>query len=154
MTRPVGRGNNWHTIDVFRKCPALRIERLNPESLAKHRASIYSQLVVVEGGGRTVYVAGQVSRDARGETVGVGDVTAQTEQVVANLRLALATVHADLKDLVKVTVYTTDLRHLPLIDAVRRRHFVDSLPVSTLLEVRKLSKSEYLVEIDGIAVIP
>ena len=132
----------------------MRIRRLNPEGLARHRASIYSQLVVVEGGGRTVYVSGQVSRDARGETVGAGDVTAQTEQVVANLRLALAAVGADLKDLVKVTVYTTDLRHMPQIDEVRRRHFVDSLPVSTLLEVRKLSHPEYLVEIDAIAVIP
>jgi 2-iminobutanoate/2-iminopropanoate deaminase len=131
----------------------ISIERLNPEGLARHRASIYSQVVVVGTGGRTIYLSGQVSRDARGETVGVGDVAAQTEQVICNLRLALAAVHADLKDLVKVTVYTTDLRYMPVIDEVRRRHFVDALPISTLLEVRKLSKPEYLVEIDGIAVI-
>jgi enamine deaminase RidA (YjgF/YER057c/UK114 family) len=130
-----------------------RIERLNPEGLANHRASIYSQLVVVDGGARTIYLSGQVSRDALGETVGVGDVAAQTEQVIRNMRLALAAVDADLKDLVKVTVYTTDLRYMPAIDEVRRRHFVEALPISTLLEVRKLSKPEYLVEIDGIAVI-
>lgn len=129
------------------------IERLNPEGLASHRTSIYSQLVVVGGGGRTIYLAGQVSRDALGETVGVGDVAAQTEQVIGNMRLALAAVHAELKALVKVTVYTTDLRYMPVIDEVRRRHFVDALPISTLLEVSKLSKPEYLVEIDGIAVI-
>jgi enamine deaminase RidA (YjgF/YER057c/UK114 family) len=130
-----------------------RIERLNPEGLANHRASIYSQLVVVDGGARTIYLSGQVSRDALGETVGVGDVVAQTEQVIRNMRLALAAVDADLKDLVKVTVYTTDLRYMPAIDEVRRRHFVEALPISTLLEVRKLAKPEYLVEIDGIAVI-
>ena len=130
-----------------------RVQRLNPEGLASHRASIYSQVVVVEGG-RTVYVAGQVSRDAQGVTVAVGDVAAQTEQVIANLRLALGAAHADLRHIVKVTVYTTDLRFMPEIDAVRRRHFVESLPVSTLLEVRKLSKPEYLVEIDAIAFVP
>ena len=131
----------------------LHVERLNPDGLANHRASIYSQVVVVSGG-RTVYVAGQVSRDAEGRAVGVGDVGAQTEQVIRNLRTALAAVKADLRDLVKVTVYTTDLRYMPQIDEVRRRHFTESLPISTLLEVRKLSKPEYLVEIDGIAVIP
>jgi enamine deaminase RidA (YjgF/YER057c/UK114 family) len=129
-----------------------RIERLNPPGLASHRASIYSQVVVVDGG-RTVYLAGQVPRDEHGETVGVGDVATQTEQVIRNIRLALAAVNADLRDLVKVTVYTTDLRYMPLIDEVRRRHFVDALPISTLLEVSKLSRPEYLVEIDGIAVV-
>lgn len=131
----------------------LQIERINPDGLARHRAAIYSQVVSVSGGGRTVYLAGQVARNAEAETVGVGDVRLQTEQVIANLRIALAAVGADLTDLVKVTVYTTDLRYMPLIDEVRRRHFVDPLPVSTLLEVRKLSHPDYLVEIDGIAVI-
>ncbi|HEY9523171.1 MAG TPA: RidA family protein [Thermopolyspora sp.] len=129
------------------------IQRLNPEGLANHRASIYSQLVVTSGG-RTVYLSGQVARDAEGRTVGAGDVAAQAEQVILNLKTALAAVDASLRDLVKVTVYTTDLRHMPAIDEVRRRHFTDHLPISTLLEVRKLSKPDYLVEIDGIAVVP
>lgn len=129
------------------------IQRLNPEGLANHRASIYSQLVVTSGG-RTVYLSGQVARDAEGRTVGAGDVAAQAEQVILNLKTALAAADASLRDLVKVTVYTTDLRHMPAIDEVRRRHFTDHLPISTLLEVRKLSKPDYLVEIDGIAVVP
>jgi len=132
---------------------AATIQRLNPEGLANHRASIYSQLVVTSGG-RTVYLSGQVARDAEGRTVGAGDVAAQAEQVILNLKTALAAVDASLRDLVKVTVYTTDLRHMPAIDEVRRRHFTDHLPISTLLEVRKLSKPDYLVEIDGIAVVP
>jgi len=131
---------------------ALRVERLNPAGLANHRASIYSQVVTVSGG-RTVYLAGQVSRNDHGETVGIGDVRAQTEQVIQNLRTALIAVGGDLTNLVNVTVYTTDLRYMPLIDEVRRRHFDGALPVSTLLEVRKLSQPEYLVEISGIAVI-
>jgi enamine deaminase RidA (YjgF/YER057c/UK114 family) len=130
----------------------MMIERLNPDGLANHRASIYSQLIVVDGG-RTVYLSGQVSRDARGKAVGIGDIQAQTEQVILNLRTALDSVRATLRDLVKVTVYTTDLRYMPLIDEVRRRHFVDALPISTLFEVSKLSQPEYLVEIDGVAVI-
>lgn len=130
-----------------------RVERFNPAGLARHRASIYSQAVSVSGG-RTVYLAGQVARDENGKSVGVGDARAQTEQVIANLRLALAAAGGTLEHMVKVVVYTTDLRHMPAIDEVRRKHFTGALPVSTLLEVRKLSSPDYLVEIDGIAVIP
>ena len=129
------------------------IQRLNPKGLANHRANIYSQLVVASSEARTVYLSGQVSRNEKGETVGKGDIVAQTEQVIQNLRTALAEVSADLTDLVKVTIYTTEMRYCPQIDEVRRRHFTGSLPVSTLLEVRKLSQPDYLIEIDGIAVI-
>lgn len=132
----------------------LAVDRINPPGLAQHRATIYSQLVSVTGAARTLYLSGQVSRDEEGRSVGVGDVRAQTEQVIANLRAALAGAGADLSHVVKVTVYTTDLRYMPLIDEVRRRHFVDNFPASTLLEVRKLSSPDYLVEIDGIAVVP
>lgn len=131
----------------------LRCDRVNPKGLASHRAAIYAQAIVVSDAKRTVYLSGQVARDENGATVGRGDVRAQCEQVIRNLARALEAVGGNLSDIVKVTVYTTDLRYVPILDEVRILHFRESVPTSTLVEVRKLAHPDYLVEIDGIAVI-
>jgi 2-iminobutanoate/2-iminopropanoate deaminase len=127
----------------------------NPVGLSAKRAHIFAQTVRVEHPKAIVFVSGQVARDAEANSVGIGDIAAQTEQVMKNLQVALRAEGAELCDLVKVTVYTTDLRYAPEIDKVRLRFFVerDKLPASTLLEVSKLAHPDYLVEIDGIAVI-
>jgi 2-iminobutanoate/2-iminopropanoate deaminase len=131
----------------------MRCERVNVPGLANHRAAIYAHAVVVSYAKRTVYLAGQVARDENGETVGRGDVRVQCQQVIENLRRALRAVGGDLRDMVKVTVYTTDLRYTPILDEVRLSYFREAVPTSTLVEVRKLAHPDYLVEIDGIAVV-
>lgn len=131
----------------------MRCERVNGPGLATHRASIYAHAVVVTEAKRTVYLSGQVARDENGETVGRGDVRVQCRQVIENLARALQAVGGDLRDIVKVTVYTTDLRYAPVLDEVRRSYFRETVPASTLVEVRKLAHPDYLVEIDGIAVV-
>lgn len=127
----------------------------NPVGLSTKRAHIFAQTVRVEHPTATIFVSGQVARDLDADTVGAGDIVAQTEQVMKNLQVALRAEGAELSDLVKVTVYTTDLRYAPEIDKVRMRYFVarDRLPASTLLEVSKLAHPDYLVEIDGVAVV-
>ncbi len=64
------------------------VRYLDPEGLNKNPA--FTNVVVVEGPARTVYVGGQDSVDASGNIVGKGDIAAQTEQVLANLQAALA----------------------------------------------------------------
>ena len=64
------------------------VRYVDPEGLNKNPA--FTNVVVVEGPARTVYVGGQDSVDASGNIVGKGDVAAQTEQVLANVRAALA----------------------------------------------------------------
>jgi enamine deaminase RidA (YjgF/YER057c/UK114 family) len=64
------------------------VRYVDPEGLNKNPA--FTNVVVVEGPARTVYVGGQDSVDASGDIVGKGDVAAQTEQVLANVRAALA----------------------------------------------------------------
>lgn len=130
------------------------ITRRNAPGLAQTRAGYFSQCVRVSNPSATLYLAGQVARDENGTNVGIGDITAQTEQVIANLRRALVAEGADLANLVKVNIYATDVRHAPLIDAVRRRHFTGDLPASTFVEVSKLNHPDWLIEIEGVAVIP
>ena len=62
--------------------------------------------------GRMVFVAGQVAVDGNGNTVGVGDLGAQTRQVLQNIGQVLAAGGATFDDVVKVTVFVTDLEHL------------------------------------------
>jgi 2-iminobutanoate/2-iminopropanoate deaminase len=129
------------------------IERHNPEGLSKLRVTLYNHCVRVSGPGTTLYLAGQLARDAEGRTVGVGDIRAQTEQVILNIQKILRAEGADLENLVKVTVFVTDMRHFDAISEVRRRYFTGDLPASTIVEVSKLAQPDLMIEIEGVAVI-
>ena len=69
---------------------------------------IMSQGVEVPAG-KTVFVSGQVARDLDGSVVGVGDVAAQTRKVLQNMQSVLAESGATMDDVVKVTVFVTNL---------------------------------------------
>ena len=103
--------------------------------------------------GRTVYVSGMVSMDAEGNVVGEGDIAAQTEQVLQNVRTALLEVGGDLSDIVKVTVFITDMTLYDRIHEVRRRHFSPPYPASSMVEVSALIDPRLLIEIEAVAVI-
>lgn len=103
--------------------------------------------------GNLVFVAGQVAVDGQGRTVGVGDIGAQTRQVLRNVQAVLAEAGATLDDVVKVTVFVTDLGDLPALQAVRPEFFKPPFPASTLVKVSQLINPEWLVEIEAIAVV-
>ena len=103
--------------------------------------------------GRTVYVSGMVSLDATGNVVGEGDISAQTEQVLRNVRTALLAVGGDLTDIVKVTVFITDMALYDDIHRVRRRYFAPPYPASSMVEVSALIDPRLLIEIEAVAVI-
>ncbi len=130
-----------------------KIERHNPSGVSKLRVSLYNHCVRVTGASTTLYLAGQLARDENGKTVGAGDIKAQTEQVIKNLRTILQAEGADLRNLVKLTIFTTDMRYFDAIAEVRRKYFTGDLPASTMIEVSKLAQPELLVEIEGIAVL-
>lgn len=129
------------------------IERHNPDGVSRVRATLYSHCVRVTNATATLYLAGQLARDEQGRTVGVGDIRAQTAQVIENIRAILRAEGADLENVVKVTVYTTDIRHFDAISDVRRRYFTGNLPASTMVEVSKLAHPDFLIEIEGVAVL-
>jgi enamine deaminase RidA (YjgF/YER057c/UK114 family) len=111
--------------------------------------------VVTATGGRTVYVSGQVSVDAKGEVVGKGDLRAQTQQAFENVRTALAAVAATFRDVVKMNLYVVGLRpeHVPVIREVRSRYVAtEQPPASTLVGVSALVGADWLIEIEVVAV--
>lgn len=116
-------------------------------------AGIMSQGVATPAG-RLVFVSGQVARGLDGQLVGRGDIRAQTRKVLENVRAVLAEASASMDDVVKVTVFVTNLaEHFPAIHEVRAEFFTGDYPASTLVEVSRLVDADMLIEIEAIAVV-
>ena len=126
------------------------IQRLNPPGLSTPTG--YSHVVSARGG-RTIYVAGQVAFDAKGQLVGRGDLAAQTKQVFANLDVALKAAGASFTDVVKTNYYMLDASQVQVIRDVRSQYFTKELPASTLVQVARLANPDFLVEIEVVAVV-
>lgn len=125
---------------------------LSSTKVSKPRG-IMSQGVKVPAG-NLVFVSGQTSRNAQGDIVGVGDIKAQTRQVLDNIRSVLETAGATLDDITKVTVFVTNVaEHFSQIHEVRAEYFKSGYPASTLVEVKSLANPDLLIEIEAIAVI-
>jgi enamine deaminase RidA (YjgF/YER057c/UK114 family) len=130
-----------------------KLEHPRPQGLL-HNAG-FSQVVAATGT-RTIYTAGQVSIDERGELVGAGDLAAQTEQVMRNVGLALAAAGADFGDVVKITTYVVNYKpeHRSIVGKARAPFFAKATPpASTLVGVSALALPEWLVEIEAVAVV-
>ena len=126
---------------------------INPSTLPT--APGYSQIVLVSGG-TTVYISGQVPLDASGTVVGAGNLEKQARQVFANLKAALTEVGATADHLVRIGIYVVGHgdEKLDLIRRVRDEEIpANPPPASTLLGVERLAISDFLIEVDGIAVI-
>jgi enamine deaminase RidA (YjgF/YER057c/UK114 family) len=102
----------------------------------------------------TIYLRGQIGQDLETrESVGIGDVAAQTEQAMANIAMLLEEAGSSLEDIVKVVVYLTDIRYREPVYQVMGRWLKGVFPVSTGIVVTALARPEWLVEIDATAVI-
>jgi reactive intermediate/imine deaminase len=123
---------------------------LQSPKLAKP-AGIFSPGVKV-GAGNLIFVSGQVARNAAGEIVGQGDIHAQTRQALENVKAVLEAAGATIDDIVKVTVFVTDVTQFAAIHEVRAEYFKRDYPASTLVEVKGLVSPELLIEIEAIAV--
>jgi reactive intermediate/imine deaminase len=112
---------------------------------------IMSQGVKVPAGDM-VFVSGQVGRNAQGEAA-KDDIRAQTRQALENVRSVLEAAGATLDDVVKVTVFVTNVaeQYAP-IHEVRAEFFRKDYPASTLVEVKALADKDFLIEIEAIAV--
>ena len=104
--------------------------------------------------GSTVYLRGQVGQDLdTAESVGIGDVEAQTEQAMANIAQLLSEAGSQLDEIVKVVIYLVDPRYREPVYRVVGRWLKGVFPVSTGIVVVALARPEWLVEIDVTAVI-
>jgi 2-iminobutanoate/2-iminopropanoate deaminase len=113
----------------------------------------YNQAIAVSG--QLVFVAGQIPLNPKtGEIVGDQDIVKQTEQVMANLLAVVAAAGAKPEDVVKTTVFLTDLNDFVAMNGVYAQYFdEESAPARACVEVTRLPK-DVLVEIECIAVLP
>lgn len=133
---------------------ALSVQHLNPDTLAKNPA--FTNVVVVTGNARTIYVGGQDAVDASGAIVGRGDIVAQTEQIFRNLEAALAAAGAGLEHVIRWNVYVVQGQPLQPAFAVFQRVWGErpNPPAITVLYVAGLANPDFLAEMDAVAVVP
>lgn len=112
-------------------------------------AAAYSQAVRK---GTLIATAGQIALDAEGNVVGGGDIGAQTKQTLANLRGALEAAGASLDDVIKTTVFLSDMSHYRGMNEVYNQVFGDATPARSTVQAT-LVLPELLVEIEAIAVV-
>jgi len=99
----------------------------------------------VVGEGRILFTAGITARDSDGEVIGKGDMRAQMEQCFRNVGDVLRAAGTDFGNVLKWTMYTTDIDEFSNNADVYKRHFINS-PASTLVEVRRLIFPEMLLD--------
>lgn len=103
--------------------------------------------------GDMIFLSGQAAINAAGEIIGADDFDAQVAQTFINIDTVLAAAGATRSDIVKVTIYLTDMAHFPAIVAARKQYFTAPYPADTIVEVRALALPELMVEIDVIAAL-
>ena len=114
----------------------------------------YSQAVEITRG-RIVYIAGQVALDRSGKVVGEGDMRAQAQQTFENLKAALEASGTNFGNVVKLNYYFSDISQLPVVREVRDK-FINTAnpPASTAVEVKRLFREPFLIEVEAVAVVP
>ena len=130
------------------------VRYINPDSLNKNPA--FTNVVVVEGNVRTVHIGGQDALNASGEIVGKGDIVAQTEQILANVRAALAAGGAGPEHIIKWNIYVVEGQPLQAVSAAFQNAWpeVPNPPAITGVFVSGLAHPDFLVEMDAVAVVP
>jgi reactive intermediate/imine deaminase len=114
----------------------------------------FAQAWRVDGAGSTIFVAGQVAISPEGEVQAPGDVEAQTRHVFENLNTVLQQAGASFDDVVRLTLYLTDISRIRDVGRVRAE-FLDPAnpPASTAVGVAGLALPGLEIEVDAIAVV-
>jgi 2-iminobutanoate/2-iminopropanoate deaminase len=105
-------------------------------------------------GGDLLFVSGVVPVDENRELVGGDDVVAQARKVFENMGEVLAAGGCSFADVVKITVFLTDVSDRPLVNPVRQEVFGEARPASTLVEVPALVIPGAKIEVEAVAVVP
>jgi reactive intermediate/imine deaminase len=113
----------------------------------------YSHAVAYTGS--TIVVSGQVPLDAEGRLIGEDDALEQTRQVFRNIKAVLAAAGAEMSDVVKLTIFLTNLADLADFRTARNE-FIDQSrpPASSLVQVAGLVNPDFRVEVEAVAVRP
>jgi enamine deaminase RidA (YjgF/YER057c/UK114 family) len=127
---------------------------INPPHLVRPRGFSHGILTT---GGRMLFLAGQTASDAEGRIIAPGDVVAQYEQVLRNLKTVVEAAGGKISDIVKITIFVRDrdgyLAHLKQLGRVHQSFFGTYYPATALFEISRFYQDEALIEIEGIAIL-
>ena len=131
-----------------------QVQYINPDTLNKNPA--FTNLVVVSGPVKTVYVGGQDAVDATGTIIGKGDLKAQTEQILKNIQAALTAGGAQLEHVIKWNLYVVQGQSLREGFEAFQRIWRNrpNPPAISVMFIAGLAHPDFLAEIDAIAVVP
>ena len=131
-----------------------QVQYLNPDALSKNPA--FTNVVVVSGPAKTIYIGGQDAVDASGNIIGKGDLKAQTEQILKNIQAALAAGGAQPEHVVKWNIYVVQGQSLQEGFAAFQSVWGNrpNPPAISGMFVAGLAHPDFLAEIDAIAVVP
>ena len=131
-----------------------QVQYINPRSL--HQNPAYTNVVMVTGPVKTIYVGGQNAIDTSGAIVGKGDLKTQTEQILKNIQAALAAAGAQPEHVVKWNIYVVQGQSVQEGYAAFQSVWgnLPNPPVITVVFVAGLGHPDFLAEIDAIAVVP
>lgn len=133
------------------------IQIYNPDTIGAPLGQ-YMHVTRVKAPGEFIFLAGMLSADINGDTVGVRDFDAQCVQVFANTEAALKSAGADFANVVQFTTYMVHSQWIPEFMAFRQREFPKFFPdgrypPNTLLMVDRLVREDFLVEVHTIAAL-
>jgi len=129
----------------------MKKQKINSSEFAK-RLGAYSHGYTVDVGDTIlIFTTGQIALDKEGNVVAPGDAEKQAEFIYESLNKILGEAGASLDDVVKTTVYLTNMADFANVSPVRNKFFKNAEPVSTLVEVSKLVKEGCVVEIEAVA---
>jgi len=112
----------------------------------------YSQAVLVD---KTLYISGSVAADDMGRLIAPGDMAGQMRAAYANIQRTLAAHGASFEEVVKETIYTTNMDALLKASDLRFEYYnKDSLPTTSWVQVQRLVDPGFLVEIEVVAELP
>ncbi len=127
---------------------------INPPELPRPRGFSHGILVT---GGRLLFLAGQTGSDTAGRIIAPGDLVAQYERTLHNLKTVVEAAGGNMQDIVKITIFVRDrddyLAHLKPLGQVHRSFFGDYYPATALFEVSRFFQDDALVEIEGLAML-
>jgi 2-iminobutanoate/2-iminopropanoate deaminase len=127
-------------------------KQISSDKIAKPNGH-FSQATMIEARGRMVFISGMTARRPDGTIAGIGDIEAQTKQVLENVKAAVEAAGGTMEDICRVDVYVRNMEHFEKIHTVRLEYFKPPSPASTMVEICKMTSPEYLIEINAIAVL-
>ena len=126
----------------------MAIQRVTSPAAPEPPPERWSNCLLVDG---IAYVSGMVARGTAGELPAGMDEYEQAKSIFGKIKGLLEAAGGSMADVVKITVYVTNIKNNVKVWAARREFFTGNFPTSTLVEVRALASPEILVEIEAIA---